>query len=304
MNIRFQFMKYRKIAGIASLIIFTISVFSLAFRGLSLGLDFSGGTLVEVSYETPVELESIRNTLIENGYEDSQVVNFGTNLDVLIKVADQNGNSSIGEAVYTLLNEQGFKGELKRVEFVGPQVGAELRDQGGLGMLVALFMILMYVAFRFQYKFALGAVTALGHDVVIILGFFSLFSWDFDLTVLAALLAVIGYSLNDTIVVSDRIRENFRSERVLGPQDLIDLSLNQTLGRTIVTSLTTLLVLFALFIFGGELIKGFSLALILGVMVGTYSSIYVVANMLMSLSITQEDLAVPEPEGADFDELP
>jgi preprotein translocase subunit SecF len=223
---------------------------------------------------------------------------------VLIKVADQNGNSSIGENIFNLLNNSGLNGELKRVEFVGPQVGSELRDQGGLGMLVALFMILMYVAFRFQYKFALGAVSALGHDVVIILGFFSIFAWDFDLTVLAALLAVIGYSLNDTIVVSDRIRENFRSERTLGPQEMIDLSLNQTLGRTIVTSLTTLLVLFALYIFGGELIKGFSLALILGVMVGTYSSIYVVANMLMSLSITQEDLAVPEPEGADFDELP
>ena len=265
MNIRFQFMKYRKIAGIASMIIFAISILSLSFRGLSLGLDFSGGTLVEVTYETPVELESIRNTLIENGYEDSQVVNFGTNLDVLIKVADQNGNSSIGEAVYTLLNEEGFKGELKRVEFVGPQVGAELRDQGGLGMLVALFMILMYVAFRFQYKFALGAVTALGHDVVIILGLFSIFAWDFDLTVLAALLAVIGYSLNDTIVVSDRIRENFRTQRELSdPQEIIDLSLNQTLSRTIITSLTTLLVLFALFIFGGDLIRGFSLALILG----------------------------------------
>lgn len=304
MNIRFPFMKYRKIAGIVSIIIFSISVLSLTFRGLSLGLDFSGGTLVEVSYKTPVELESIRNTLIENGYEDSQVVNFGTNLDVLIKVADQNGNSSIGEAVYSLLNEKGFEGELKRVEFVGPQVGAELRDQGGLGMLVALFMILMYVAFRFQYKFALGAVTALGHDVVIILGLFSLFAWDFDLTVLAALLAVIGYSLNDTIVVSDRIRENFRTQREMQPKDMIDLSLNQTLGRTVVTSFTTLLVLFALFLFGGEMIKGFSLALILGVLVGTYSSIYVVANMLMSLTLTQEDLAIPEPEGADINELP
>ena len=304
MNIRFQFMKYRKIAGIASMIIFSISVLSLTFRGLSLGLDFSGGTLVEVTYETPVELESIRNTLIENGYEDSQVVNFGTNLDVLIKVADQNGNSSIGEAVYSLLNEKGFQGELKRVEFVGPQVGAELRDQGGFGMLIALFMILIYVAFRFQYKFALGAVTALAHDVVIILGLFSVFAWDFDLTVLAALLAVIGYSLNDTIVVSDRIRENFRTQREMQPKDMIDLSLNQTLGRTVVTSFTTLLVLFALFIFGGEMIKGFSLALILGVLVGTYSSIYVVANMLMSLTLTQEDLAIPEPEGADLNELP
>jgi preprotein translocase subunit SecF len=297
-------MKYRKVAAIISAVLFSVSVLSLSFKGLSLGLDFSGGTLIEVTYEEPVELESIRNILIENDYEDSQVVNFGSNLDVLIKVADQNGNSSIGENIFNLLNNSGLNGELKRVEFVGPQVGSELRDQGGLGMLVALFMILMYVAFRFQYKFALGAVSALGHDVVIILGFFSIFAWDFDLTVLAALLAVIGYSLNDTIVVSDRIRENFRSERTLGPQEMIDLSLNQTLGRTIVTSLTTLLVLFALYIFGGELIKGFSLALILGVMVGTYSSIYVVANMLMSLSITQEDLAVPEPEGADFDELP
>ena len=304
MNIRFQFMKYRKIAGIVSVIIFSISVLSLTFRGLSLGLDFSGGTLVEVTYETPVDLESIRTTLSNNGFEDSQVVNFGTNLDVLIKVADQNGNSSIGEAVYNLLNEKGYIGELKRVEFVGPQVGSELRDQGGLGMLVALFMILMYVAFRFQYKFALGAVTALGHDVVIILGLFSIFAWDFDLTVLAALLAVIGYSLNDTIVVSDRIRENFRIQREMEPMQMIDLSLNQTLGRTVVTSLTTLLVLFALFIFGGEMIKGFSLALILGVLVGTYSSIYVVANMLMSLTLIQEDLAVPEPEGAEFDELP
>ena len=209
MDFKIPFMSYRKIASIFSIILFVVSVLSLSFKGLSLGLDFSGGTLVEVTYEEPVELESIRKTLTDNGYEDSQVVNFGTNLDVLIKVADQNGNSSIGESVYNLLNEEGFKSELKRVEFVGPQVGSELRDQGGLGMLVALFMILMYVAFRFQYKFALGAVTALGHDVVIILGLFSLFSWDFDLTVLAALLAVIGYSLNDTIVVSDRIRENF-----------------------------------------------------------------------------------------------
>ena len=182
-------------------------------------------------------------------------------------------------------------------------MGSELRDQGGLGMLVALFMILLYVAFRFQYKFALGAVTALAHDVVIILGLFSLFAWDFDLTVLAALLAVIGYSLNDTIVVSDRIRENFRIERDTSAEETVNLSINQTLGRTIITSFTTLLVLFALFIFGGELIRGFSLALIIGVLIGTYSSIYVVANILMSLSITQDDLAVPEPEGAEFDDM-
>ena len=304
MNTKFKFMKYRKIAGIISITLFIISVGFLFFRGLSLGLDFSGGTLIEVSYETPISLEEVRRSLESNGYADSQVVNFGTNLDVLIKVADQSGNSSVGEDIFNILSNQEIPIVLKRVEFVGPQVGDELRDQGGLGMLIALFMILIYVAFRFQYKFALGAVTALGHDVVIILGLFSIFSWDFDLTVLAALLAVIGYSLNDTIVVSDRIRENFRTERVLEPVDMVDLSLNQTLGRTIVTSLTTLLVLFALFIFGGELIRGFSLALIIGVLIGTYSSIYVVANMLMSLTLTQEDLAVPEPEGADFDGMP
>ena len=304
MNTKFKFMKYRKIAGIISITLFIISVGFLFFRGLSLGLDFSGGTLIEVSYETPISLEEVRSSLESNGYADSQVVNFGSNLDVLIKVADQSGNSSVGEDIFNILSNQEIPIELKRVEFVGPQVGDELRDQGGLGMLIALFMILIYVAFRFQYKFALGAVTALAHDVVIILGLFSIFSWDFDLTVLAALLAVIGYSLNDTIVVSDRIRENFRTERVLEPIDMVDLSLNQTLGRTIVTSLTTLLVLFALFIFGGELIRGFSLALIIGVLIGTYSSIYVVANMLMSLTLTQEDLAVPEPEGADFDGMP
>ena len=304
MEIRFRFMQFRKIAAIISAILFLVSILSLGLKGLNLGLDFSGGTLVEVTYEKPVSLESIRDDLSDNGYADSQVVNFGTNLDVLIKVADQDGNSSVGEDIFNILNSSESAIELKRVEFVGPQVGEELRDQGGLGMLVALFMILLYVAFRFQYKFGLGAVAALGHDVVIILGCFSIFAWDFDLTVLAALLAVIGYSLNDTIVVSDRIRENFRTERLLEPIDMIDLSLNQTLGRTIITSLTTLLVLFALFFFGGELIKGFSLALILGVLIGTYSSIYVVANMLLSLSLTQEDLAIPEPEGADFDNMP
>jgi len=303
MDFKIPFMSYRKIASIFSIILFAVSVLSLSFKGLSLGLDFSGGTLVEVKYEEVVELEDIRTVLSENGFDDIQVVNFGTVQDVLIKVADQDGNSSIGETVFNILQNNNLEGELKRIEFVGPQVGSELRDQGGLGMLVALFMILLYVAFRFQYKFALGAVTALAHDVVIILGLFSLFAWDFDLTVLAALLAVIGYSLNDTIVVSDRIRENFRIERDTSAEETVNLSINQTLGRTIITSFTTLLVLFALFIFGGELIRGFSLALIIGVLIGTYSSIYVVANILMSLSITQDDLAVPEPEGAEFDDM-
>ena len=270
MNI--NFMRFRKIAITISLILFVGSIGSIFTKGLSLGLDFSGGTLVEIQYEDSVDLQEIRGVLSENGYEDFQVVNFGSSLDVLIKIADQPGNSSLGDQIFTLLSSNDFEGELKRTEFVGPQIGSELRDQGGLGMLVALGMILLYVAFRFQFKFALGAVAALGHDVVIILGLFSIFAWDFDLSVLAALLAVIGYSLNDSIVVSDRIRENFRSERALGSEDLINLSLNQTLSRTVITSLTTLLVLFALFFFGGEAVRGFSLGLIIGVLIGTYSS--------------------------------
>ena len=302
MNI--NFMRFRKIAITISLILFAGSIGSIFTKGLSLGLDFSGGTLVEIQYEDSVDLQEIRGVLSDNGYEDFQVVNFGSSLDVLIKIADQPGNSSLGDQIFTLLSINDFEGELKRIEFVGPQIGSELRDQGGLGMLVALGMILLYVAFRFQYKFALGAVAALGHDVVIILGLFSIFSWDFDLSVLAALLAVIGYSLNDSIVVSDRIRENFRSERALSSEDLINLSLNQTLSRTVITSLTTLLVLFALFFFGGEAVRGFSLGLIIGVLIGTYSSLYIVTTILISLNLSQEDMAVPDVEGAEFDDMP
>ena len=302
MNI--NFMRFRKIAITISLILFVGSIGSIFMKGLSLGLDFSGGTLVEIQYKDSADLQEIRAVLSENGYEDFQVVNFGSSLDVLIKIADQPGNSSLGDQIFALLSSNNFEGELKRIEFVGPQIGSELRDQGGLGMLVALGMILLYVAFRFQYKFALGAVAALGHDVIIILGLFSIFAWDFDLSVLAALLAVIGYSLNDSIVVSDRIRENFRSERALGSEDLINLSLNQTLSRTVITSLTTLLVLFALFFFGGEAVRGFSLGLIIGVLIGTYSSLYIVTTILISLNLSQEDMAVPDVEGAEFDDMP
>ena len=304
MNFNIPFMSYRRFATIGSLILLIMSIGSLSFKGLNLGLDFSGGTLIEVSYEEAADLVDIRDLMTNNGFDDFQVVNFGSNSDVLIKVADQNGNSQLGDTIYKFLLDADPSTELKRIEFVGPQIGSELRDQGGLGMLVALGMILLYVAFRFQYKFALGAVAALAHDVVIILGLFSLLSWDFDLTVLAALLAVIGYSLNDTIVVSDRIRENFRGERGFEPDEIVNRSINQTLSRTLITSLTTLLVLFALFFFGGDMIRGFSQALIIGVLVGTYSSIYVVANMLLGLSITQDDLAIPEPEGAEFDDMP
>ena len=304
MNFNIPFMSYRRFATIGSSVLLIMSIGSLSFKGLNLGLDFSGGTLIEVSYEEAADLVDIRDLMTNNGFDDFQVVNFGSNSDVLIKVADKNGNSQLGDIIYKFLLDADPSTELKRIEFVGPQIGSELRDQGGLGMLVALGMILLYVAFRFQYKFALGAVAALAHDVVIILGLFSLLSWDFDLTVLAALLAVIGYSLNDTIVVSDRIRENFRGERGFEPDEIVNRSINQTLSRTLITSLTTLLVLFALFFFGGDMIRGFSQALIIGVLVGTYSSIYVVANMLLGLSITQDDLAIPEPEGAEFDDMP
>ena len=304
MNFNIPFMSYRRFATIGSLVLLIMSIGSLSFKGLNLGLDFSGGTLIEVSYAEAADLVDIRDLMTNNGFDDFQVVNFGSNSDVLIKVADKNGNSQLGDVIYKFLLDADPSTELKRVEFVGPQIGSELRDQGGLGMLVALGMILLYVAFRFQYKFALGAVAALAHDVVIILGLFSLLSWDFDLTVLAALLAVIGYSLNDTIVVSDRIRENFRGERGFEPDEIVNRSINQTLSRTLITSLTTLLVLFALFFFGGDMIRGFSQALIIGVLVGTYSSIYVVANILLGLSITQDDLAIPEPEGAEFDDMP
>ena len=299
-----DFMRFRKILLLVSAFLFVGALISITLRGFNLGLDFSGGSLVEIKYPEPVALETIRSVLEESGFEDYQVVNFGSNLDVLIKIAEQSAGSSVGDEVFNTLTAAGLNGELQRNEFVGPQIGSELRDQGGLGMLVALGMILLYVAFRFQYKFALGAVGALGHDVVIILGLFSFFRWDFDLSVLAALLAVIGYSLNDSIVVSDRIRENFRSERALSSIELLNLSLNQTLSRKIITSLTTLLVLFALFFFGGETVKGFSLGLIIGVVIGTYSSLYIVTSILIQLGLSQDDMVVPEVEGADFDDMP
>ena len=257
MNLNIPFMSYRKIATIASLSLLALSILSLGFRGLNLGLDFSGGTLIEVSYSEAADLGDIRDLMTANGFDDFQVVNFGSNTDVLIKVADKDGSSQLGDTIFAFLVASDSEIELQRIEFVGPQIGSELRDQGGLGMLVALGMILLYVAFRFQYKFALGAVAALAHDVVIILGLFSLLAWDFDLTVLAALLAVIGYSLNDTIVVSDRMRENFRGERGFEPEEIVNRSINQTLSRTLITSFTTLLVLMALFFFGGEMIRGF-----------------------------------------------
>ena len=299
LNNTLDFMGYRKIAQIVSAILLVISIASLSINGLKLGLDFTGGTLVEVAYDKTADLGSIRSALETAGYNNALVVNFGSDQDVLVRLPQSN-NSQLGDELLTVLKE-GHEGDidLHRIEYVGPQVGEELREQGGLGLLAALISVMIYVTFRFQFKFSIGAVFALAHDVIIVLGFFSLLRLDFDLTVLAAILAVIGYSLNDTIVVSDRIRENFRIVRKGQPEDIINRSLTQTLGRTLMTSITTLLVLTSLFIFGGEIIHGFATALIVGVFIGTYSSIFVAANMLLALNISQEDLAIPVIEGAD-----
>jgi len=299
-----DFMGKRKIAIAFSVLVVFISIGSMAFQGMALGVDFTGGTLVEVAYKKAVELKPIRNLLKEAGYEDAIVQHFGESSEVLVRLPPQEKNKDkIGRQILDALNtgaaDTSNSVELRRIEFVGPQVGDELRDQSGLAMMVAMAFMLIYVGFRFQLKFAIGAVAALFHDVIIVLGAFSLLGLQFDLTVLAAVLAVIGYSLNDTIVVSDRVRENFRKLRKGSPEDIINASLNQTLGRTLVTSLTTLLVLAALFVFGGELIKGFSIALIIGVTVGTYSSIYVASNVLLAMGICKEDFIEVLPENVD-----
>lgn len=298
-----NFMGHRRLLAIVSLVLLAISLGSLAVRGLNFGLDFTGGAQIEVGYEQPADVSNIRNVLNEAGYRDVVVQFFGNNTDVLIRMQEDN-NPRLGDEVLALLSETRDDVELRRNEFVGPQVGEELRENGGIGMLVALGLVMVYIALRFQFKFAVGAVVALIHDVIIVLGFFSITQMAFDLTVLAAILAVIGYSLNDTIVVADRIRENFRMVRRDETDYLINLSLTQTLGRTLITSLTTLLVLVALGIFGGELIFGFAMALSVGVLVGTYSSVYVSANVLMALHLTKQDLMPPEksddPEEEDI----
>ncbi|NNM12326.1 MAG: protein translocase subunit SecF, partial [Pseudomonadales bacterium] len=246
----------------------------------------------------------VRAALEQSGFENSQVVNFGSESEVLVRLGQAN-TADLGDRVLATLREATQANvNLKRIEYVGPQVGEELREQGGLGLLVAILGVMLYVAVQFQFKFSLGAVAALIHDVILTLGLFSLLQLDFDLTVLAALLAVIGYSLNDTIVVADRIRENFRMLRREEPEAVINRSLNQTLGRTVMTSLTTLLVLTSLFVFGGDIIHGFATALIFGVIVGTYSSIFVASGMLLTLKVTKEDLIVPVPENADVDSMP
>ena len=275
-----------------------ILIFSLFINKLNLGLDFTGGSLIEIRLEKEIDsLEEIRSLLQSLELNDFQVNYFGSNRDISIKVPG--GGESIDEEAIILNLQEFLNFEVRRQEFVGPQVGSELRDQGGLGLLAALVVMMVYIMFRFQYKFALGALLALIHDVIIVLGFFSIFSLDFDLAVLAAILAVIGYSLNDTIVVSDRVRENFRKKRRSDAKIAINRSLSQMIGRTLITSLTTLLVLVALLIFGGETISNFSIALIIGVISGTYSSIYIVCNTLLTLNITSEDLMIKKTEVLD-----
>lgn len=296
------FMSMRKLVGAFSLLLILISIGSLFTKGLSFGLDFTGGTLIEVAYKEAPNLEEVRSNLLSNGYQDVIVQNFGSPTDIVVRMANSY-TDTLGDEVLTTLRSEGSEVSLLRSEFVGAQVGEELREQGGLGMLLALAIVMLYVAVRFQFKFSVASVAALAHDVIITLGVFSVFDLEFDLTVLAALLAVIGYSLNDTIVVCDRIRENFRISREDDVSQLIDDSINQTLGRTLITSLTTLFVLVVLFFYGGEAIHNFAAALLVGVLIGTYSSVFVAANLLIVQNLTREDL-IPAPKEELEDELP
>ncbi|WP_428608319.1 protein translocase subunit SecF [Sedimenticola sp.] len=302
-----DFMGKRRIAATLSLLLVLVSIGAVLVRGLSLGIDFTGGTLVEVGYQDAVELAKVREVLAAGGFGEATVQHFGTSKDVLVRLPPQAelGSAELSDRAFAALKQaEAGEASLRRVEFVGPQVGDELTEDGGLAMLYALIGILVYVALRFEYRFALGSVIALIHDVLITLGIFSIFQIEFDLTVLAAVLAVIGYSLNDTIVVFDRIRENFRKMRKGSAVEIVNSSLNQTLSRTLMTSLTTLLVLVALFVFGGEIIHGFAFALIIGIVVGTYSSIYVASTAVLMLGISKADLMPIPKEGAGVDAEP
>ena len=297
----FDFMGKRMIAAGVSGCLLVVSIVALVFFGLNRGLDFTGGALVEVGFDDPVVPQDVRQRLEEAGFLQAVVQNFGSETEVLIRVPPQTGvdQSTVGDEILALLRDTYGGVALRRSEVVGPAVGEELTEKGGIAMLVALAVVMLYIMFRFTGKFAIGAVTALAHDVIVALGAFAVFRWTFNLAELAAILAVIGYSLNDTIVVSDRIRENFRIVRRGKPVDIINRSLNEMLGRTLVTSLTTLLVLLALLLAAGEQIRGFATALTIGVVVGTYSSIYVAASMLLALGISKEDLTLPEKEAED-----
>ncbi len=306
-GLNIDFLKLRKVMMVFSAILLIASIGSLSTRFLNLGLDFTGGTLIEVGYDETANLSVIRSDLASSGFDGAVVQYFGSSRDVTVRLAPIDGikNDEIGIKVLEALAISDPNVQMRRIEFVGPSVGEELTEQGGLAMLVALICIMIYVAIRFEWKFAVGSVAALAHDVIITLGMFSILGLEFDLTVLAALLAVIGYSLNDTIVIFDRIRENFLRMRKGSSADIVNRSLNQTISRTIITSLTTILVLTALYVKGGELIHGFSTALLMGVVIGTYSSIYVASTFALALGVCKEDLMAPEveKEGADQEPL-
>ncbi|MFT5811316.1 MAG: preprotein translocase subunit SecF [Rubritalea sp.] len=294
-----NFMGLRKPALVLSGIMILVSIVCLATLKLNVGIDFTGGSIIEVGYQQAVELEPIRDALNVNGYDDAVVQHFGSASEVLIRLVPKAGQNEAQTSSHVIKLLRGMTDETvqeRRIEYVGPQVGEELTEDGGLAVLYALIAILIYVSVRFEYRFSLGAVAALIHDVVITLGIFSLLRLDFDLSVLAAILAVIGYSLNDTIVVFDRVRENFRKIRNKTPEEVTNISINQTISRTLMTSFTTLLVLFSLFFIGGEAIHAFSLALIIGVFVGTYSSIYVATTTTLVLGISRADLLEPEED--------
>lgn len=297
-----DFVGKRKFAMIFSAVLLVLSITSIGFQGLKFGIDFTGGTLIELGYENTADLEDIRSKLSEGDFKGTNVQYFGSDTEVLIQLEPQEVSSAkLSSSIIRMLGD-GI--DIRRVEFVGPKVGEELTNDGGLAMLYALIGILIYVAFRFEYRFALGSIAALIHDVIITLGIFSILQIEFDLTVLAAILAVIGYSLNDTIVVFDRIRENFLSTRQVEAEPIINEALNQTLSRTLMTSLTTLLVLLALFYLGGEVIHSFAGALLIGVIVGTYSSIYVASSMILALGISKEDMLPSEKEKKEIDARP
>ena len=298
----YNFMGLRRYAVVFSALMLAVSSWSLYTQGLVLGLDFSGGTQIEVGYDQPADVGELREKLETAGFDNPVVVHFGSETDVLIRLQGE-PDQKLAEQVVEVLQGEDNQIDLRRVDFVGPQIGEELREDGGLGMLTALAIVMLYVAIRFQLKFSVGAVLALAHDVIITLGIFSLARFEFDLTVLAAVLAVVGYSLNDTIVVSDRIRENFRKIRKASPVEVINESLSQTLWRTINTSATTFIVLLALFFIGGELIHNFAIALMIGVGIGTYSSIYVAATVMLALNVDREDL-LETVEGELVDDLP
>jgi len=294
-----NFMNKRKLAMAFSLVLIIISIGSLATRGLNFGIDFTGGYLIEAGYQNDVNLDQVRDALVVAKFKDAQVQNFGSSKDIIVRIAPRAdiNQASIGDSILNVLKTTSENEiSMRRVEFVGPQVGDELRDDGGIALLVALGGILIYISMRFQLKSAVGAILALVHDVIITIGAFSLLQLEFDLTVLAAILAVIGYSLNDTVVVLDRIRETFRSIRKTSAEDILNISITQTLSRTLVTSLTTLLVLGALFFFGGEIIHGFATALIIGVVIGTYSSIYIASSTLLMMNIHKQDFLVVAKE--------